>query len=280
MLEPGANVGGVKSDGYRPKDTVDVPLLPPIEVVVMQWVQQVGRMLEHQEDLSEQMWDIRHLFAELERVTRGSNHFIADMFSRAVSALETAQIAIKALSPVNGEPSPMKLHMLYGSVVTQWLDQLESNTGVIGCAEKELNVLGMLLADLRNKNQTPFTNRVFDRMHGTVYEANHLLTKHGYLVDEPHMFSATSDQSTKLVINPDWMDWITKRMEGQSDQFIMTTIKTAVMDEIRRHVLTSELLEIYHIEIEPVIASCTGSVTLERKDTGLNAVVSKYFKGQ
>lgn len=273
MLEPGAH--------YSSEPTTGTPVLPTIETVVMKWINDPGRTINMIKDPAERVHMIRTLFVELSRAVRLDNNYISGIFDNTVSVLEEAHMALKVLSPnEDGTPSKVERHLTYGSVVTQWLDQLESNTGVIGCAEKELNVLGMLLADLRNKNQTPFTNRVFDRMHGTVYEANHLLTKHGFLVDEPHMFSATSDQSTKLVINPDWMDWITKRMEGQSDQFIMTTIKTAVMDEIRSHVLTPELLEIYHIEIEPVIASCTGSVTLERKDTGLNAVVSKYFKGQ
>jgi len=273
MLEPGAHYGN--------ETAIGTPALPTIEVVVMKWVHDQGRVINMVKDPAERVHMIRALFVELSRAMRLDTNYVSGIFDNTTSVLEETSTALKVLSPNEDDtPSPAERHLLYGSVVTQWLDQLESNTGVIGCAEKELNVLGMLLADLRNKNQTPFTNRAFDRMHGTVYEANHLLTKHGFLVDEPHMFSATSSNGTILVINPDWMYWIVKRMEGQTDQLVISTIKSSVTEEVKTHVLTPELLDIHYIDVDVVLASQTGKVTLKRKDTGLGVVVDKYFKGQ
>lgn len=273
MVEPGAHYGN--------ETAIGTPALPTIEVVVMKWVHDQGRVINMVKDPAERVHMIRALFVELSRAMRLDTNYVSGIFDNTTSVLEETSTALKVLSPnEDGKPSPAERHLLYGSVVTQWLDQLEGNTGVIGCAEKELNVLGMLLADLRNKNQTPFTNRAFDRMYGTVYEANHLLTKHGFLVDEPHMFSATSSNGTILVINPDWMYWIVKRMEGQTDQLVISTIKSSVTEEVKTHVLTPELLDIHYIDVDVVLASQTGKVTLKRKDTGLGVVVDKYFKGQ
>ena len=283
MLEPGANVGGVKSDDYRPKETAaNIPSLPAIEIAVMDWVKEEGRTINMVKDPVERVRAIRALFVEMSRVMRLDNNYVSSIFDNTVSVLEETCVAMKVLSPnEDGTPSLAERNLAYGSAVTQWLNQLEGSTGIIGCAEKELNLLGMLLGELRNKFQSPFSNRVFDRMHDTVYEANHLLTKHGFLVDEPHMFSGFNESDKTLAINPTWMDWIVKRMEGQPETFIVNTIKTAVLEEIKTHVLTPELFDSYHIEIRPFVTSRTGKVELKRKDTDLNSVIKSYiFKGK
>jgi len=270
MLEAG--------DGEYSRATNQLSVSNKFEAVVMRWITNHGTFLHHQVSLPEQVHQIGLLFLELHAVI--TEPLAADTIKTVIETMRQLHTYTEAFGPnPDGSEGKMARHVAYGKAVDDWAKGIEQRGGVIGSSKKELDSLCGLLHLLAVPQVGPFNSRLFERVYNTVYEANHLLTQHGFLIDEPHMFSAFNPESTILVINPSWMDWITKRMVDQAECFVRSTISTSVMHELQNSLLTPELFDAYAIEIEVDLRSVTGRVVLTRKPTGLQEAINKYMKG-
>lgn len=248
------------------------------EAVIMRWSANHGLTVDKSEPITEQVHRMRLLFVEIRAVM--SDSFTASILDAAIETMNQIYDYAEIFGP-NPDGSEGKIPTLLanGNAVNNWLNGIEQRGDVIGSSEKELTALAGLLGLLSGNPGTPFAKRLLARLYNTVHEANHLLKQHGFLIDEPHMFSAFNPENTVLVINPSWMDWITKRTANQEEQFVRTTISTSVMHELKNSLLTPELLEAYAIEVEVDLRAITGRVVLTRKPSGLQEAINKYMKG-
>jgi len=91
MLEPGAHYGN--------ETAIGTPALPTIEVVVMKWVHDQGRVINMVKDPAERVHMIRALFVELSRAMRLDTNYVSGIFDNTTSVLEETSTALKVLSP-------------------------------------------------------------------------------------------------------------------------------------------------------------------------------------
>lgn len=273
MLDPGANY-----DTPRYPQTAD-DYKKLYEQVISRWMSHNDSAFTVEGvELHEQVHRLRLLFVEL--VAAFPESRATFIFGKVAALLESLRVYTEVLGAnPDGSEGKLEREIRYGKIVTNWIRGIENTAGVVGNSKEELMRINGLMCMLGCEIRTQFTNRLFERLANTAYEAQHLLTQHRLLIDEPHMFSAYNPGDTALIVNPAWVDWLVKRMANQSPKMVSDTITTSVMHELRTSVLSPELLEAYDVKVEadPHVMPCR--VILTRKDSGLQDAINRYMKG-